>query len=490
MGQPELEKISKVTGEHPTGNENMDISDFFRQHILAEIVILTWIFFLWEFYLSYRQRRLMKRLVQRPSILDNLISDEEYQKSRTYGLDKNTFGIIEDLYSNIIYTIFKISWGVYICWNYGADLIELIGLNRNSEIYVTAGYLVITTIFSTVVGLPCTIYNTFVLEQKHEFNQQTPLFFIRDQITKFLVGLVITVPLTCGIVWIVKNGGDFFYIYVWLFCVVMSLVLMMIYPEFIAPLFDKYTPLPEGNLKVEIEKLAASLGFPLYKLYIVEGSRRSTHSNAYLYGFYKNKRIVLFDTLVAEYQRKKLEEEEKAENEKASNENPSEDIKEDTKVIKEKKIKGCETDEIIAILGHELGHWHYSHAIIGFIFAQIALFVNFILFSFLMDYTPLYEAFGFTNSKPVIVGLTVVVTYVLAPLNSLLGWLMTMVSRRNEFQADAFARRLGYTDALGRALVKLFKDNSSYPLYDWLYSNWHNSHPPLLERLDALKKDD
>lgn len=128
------------------------------------------------------------------------------------------------------------------------------------------------------------------------------------------------IPLMCGIVWIVKNGGDYFYIYVWLFCVVMSLVLMMVYPEFIAPLFDKYTPLPEGPLKVEIEKLASSLGFPLYKLYIVEGSRRSSHSNAYLYGFHKYKRIVLFDTLVAEYQRKKLEDEEKAEAEKAKNE--------------------------------------------------------------------------------------------------------------------------------------------------------------------------
>lgn len=120
------------------------------------------------------------------------------------------------------------------------------------------------------------------------------------------------VPLICAMVWIVMHGGDYFFLYLWIFTVGMTLFLMIIYPEVIAPLFDKYTPLPEGELKTRIEALASSLNYPLYKLYIVEGSRRSSHSNAYLYGFYKSKRIVLYDTLVAEYQRKKIADEEKA----------------------------------------------------------------------------------------------------------------------------------------------------------------------------------
>ena len=122
-------------------------------------------------------------------------------------------------------------------------------------------------------------------------------------------------PLVCAMVWIVKNGGDYFVLHLWVFTVVMSLLLMILYPEFIAPLFDKYTPLPEGDLKKRIEGLASSVGFPLYKLYIVEGSLRSSHSNAYLYGFYKHKRIVLFDTLIAEYQKKKAEDKEKEKDE-------------------------------------------------------------------------------------------------------------------------------------------------------------------------------
>ena len=128
---------------------------------------------------------------------------------------------------------------------------------------------------------------------------------------------MLIVPLVSGMIWIIKNGGDFFFVYLWLFTAVMSLLMMVIYPDFIAPLFDKYTPLPEGELKDRIEALASRLGFPLYKLYIVEGSKRSSHSNAYLYGFHKHKRIVLFDTLVAEYQRKKHQEE--AEKQQAEN---------------------------------------------------------------------------------------------------------------------------------------------------------------------------
>lgn len=125
------------------------------------------------------------------------------------------------------------------------------------------------------------------------------------------------IPLTMAMVWIVKNGGDYFFIYMWVFAIVMSLLLMIIYPEVIAPLFDKYTPLPDGDLRKRIEALAASVNYPLYKLFIVEGSRRSSHSNAYLYGFFKHKRIVLFDTLISDY--KKIKEE--AEKEKQETEN-------------------------------------------------------------------------------------------------------------------------------------------------------------------------
>lgn len=146
-------------------------------------------------------------------------------------------------------------------------------------------------------------------------------------------------------IWIVKNGGDYFFWYLWILSVVVLLFMMILYPEVIAPLFDKYSPLPDGELKQKIEELAASLKFPLYKLFIVEGSKRSSHSNAYLYGFHKHKRIVLFDTLIKGYCKK-------------------DDGDSD-------KDCGCETNEILAVLAHELGHWKHNHTLKGFLLSQV-----------------------------------------------------------------------------------------------------------------------
>ena len=171
------------------------------------------------------------------------------------------------------------------------------------------------------------------------------MFFAKDKLKKFVVMQIISLLLTSGVIWIIKNGGDNFVWYLWIFSVFMTLVMMIVYPEVIAPLFDKYSPLPEGELKQKIEALASSVNFPLYKLFIVEGSKRSSHSNAYMYGFHKSKRIVLFDTLVKEYY-------------KPSDDNPIEN-------------QGCENDEVVAILAHELGHWKYSHAWKNFILAQV-----------------------------------------------------------------------------------------------------------------------
>merc|ERR1712168_1385149 len=179
---------------------------------------------------------------------------------------------------------------------------------------------------------------------------------IKDQIKKFIVSQAITFPLLAAVMKIVYWGGDYFFVYLWAFVVGFTLFMMIIYPEFIAPLFDKYTPLPEGELRTEIEALAASVEFPLYKLYVVEGSKRSSHSNAYFYGFYKFKRIVLFDTILELDERRKL----KSENEDDEKEEEDESSKK----------QGCSHPEILAVLGHELGHWKLNHVLKNIIIAQ------------------------------------------------------------------------------------------------------------------------
>merc|ERR1712098_169350 len=198
------------------------------------------------------------------------------------------------------------------------------------------------SIFSTITGLPFSIYSTFVVEERHGFNKQTPGFYAKDQVKKFVVGQVIQTPILAGIIKIVFWGGDYFFIYLWVFAVLMTLFLMTIYPDLIAPLFDKYVPMPDGDLRSQIEALAASVEFPLYKLYVVLGSKRSSHSNAYFYGFFKFKRIVLFDTLLEEAERLKLKTDEERDKEAKEKEEQSGSTEE-----KEKKKTGCNNEEIV-----------------------------------------------------------------------------------------------------------------------------------------------
>uniref|UniRef100_A0A9L0RED5 CAAX prenyl protease n=1 Tax=Equus caballus TaxID=9796 RepID=A0A9L0RED5_HORSE len=261
-------------------------------------------------------------------------------------------------------------------------------------------------------------------------------------------------------------------------------VLVTIYADYIAPLFDKFTPLPEGKLKQEIEVMAKSIDFPLTKVYVVEGSKRSSHSNAYFYGFFKNKRIVLFDTLLEEYSvlNRDIQEESGMEP-RSDGEGDSEEIK---AKVKSKK-QGCKNEEVLAVLGHELGHWKLGHTVKNIIISQMNSFLCFFLFAVLIGRKELFAAFGFYDSQPTLIGLLIIFQFIFSPYNEVLSFCLTVLSRRFEFQADAFAKKLGKAKDLYSALIKLNKDNLGFPVSDWLFSMWHYSHPPLLERLQALK---
>jgi len=362
-------------------------------------------------------------------------------------------------------------------WDLAGSTVTSLGYDvLDSEIIMSILFSFYMSIFSTITGLPFSIYSTFVVEERHGFNKQTPGFYAKDQVKKFVVGQVIQSPILAGIIKIVFWGGDYFFVYLWVFAVLMTLFLMTIYPDLIAPLFDKYTPMPEGDLRSQIEALAASVEFPLYKLYVVMGSKRSSHSNAYFYGFFKFKRIVLFDTLLEEAERLKLKTDEDKEEEK-------EDEKDEPK-----KATGCNNSEIVAVLGHELGHWKMNHVLKNIVIGQVQIFLMFALFAYLSKSKPLYLAFGFEDSQPVLIGLMIVLQYITAPYSAVIGFLMSVLSRHFEFQADEFAANMGKAKDLKTALVKLNNDNLGFPIYDWLYSAWNHSHPPLLERMDALKK--
>jgi len=444
--------------------------------IFWAVLAFMWLEFLWECYIGSRQRTVYKNNTEVPPELKDFLDLETFTKARLYALEKSQFGAVQGVFSQLISTLFIWFLGYKVFWGWAEDTLESLGMGGpDTEIATSLMFTFYMSLYSTFTSLPFSVYSTFVVEERHGFNKQTPGFFFVDQIKKFVVGQVIQTPILAGVIKIVLWGGDYFFVYLWFFAVLMTLFLMTIYPDLIAPLFDKYTPMPDGELREEIETLAASISFPLYKLYVVEGSKRSSHSNAYFYGFFKFKRIVLFDTLLEESERMKLKTEEEKEKEKSEDE-------------EEKKKIGCNTREIVAVLGHELGHWSMNHVLKNLLIAQVQIFAMFALFAYLSKYSPLYQAFGFYDSQPALIGLMIVLQYITAPYSALIGFLMSVLSRHFEFQADEFAANLGKAEDLKSALVKLNNDNLGFPVYDWLYSAWHHSHPPLLERIDALKK--
>lgn len=459
--------------------------------ILYVVLVILWVLYLWEEYLSYRQYRVYKSTVEVPAELKGLLDDETFQKARLYQLDKCHFSFLVGIYSQLETTIILAFYGLVFLWNASGNILESFGyVGGKHEIKQTVIFALLGSLISTLLDLPWTIYNTFVIEQRHGFNKQTAGFFAKDRLKKFVLMQCIMLPIISSLVLIVRIGGDYFFIYLWLFTVGICLFLMTIYPDYIAPLFDKYTPLPEGPLRTKIEALAASIQFPLTKIYVVEGSKRSSHSNAYFYGFFNNKRIVLFDTLLEDY----VAQGEEGDNKDKSAEAPGTPTSNQPAASKEeekapRRRQGCNHDEVLAVLGHELGHWKYNHVFKNLLITQINLFLCFIVFAMLYQHRSLYVAFGFTNSMPVFIGLLIIFQYIFSPYNVLLSFCLTVLSRRFEFQADGFAKSLGKADHLKSGLIKLNVDNLSFPVYDWLYSTWHHSHPPLLERLAALQKE-
>uniref|UniRef100_A0A673KNE0 CAAX prenyl protease n=1 Tax=Sinocyclocheilus rhinocerous TaxID=307959 RepID=A0A673KNE0_9TELE len=451
--------------------------------IFYAVLVFSWTVYIWEAYLAYRQRKIYRATMHVPTELGKIMDSETFEKSRLYQLDKSNFGFWSGLYSEAEGTLILLLGGIPLLWKVSGILTARFGFGPEYEISQSLVFLMLATLFSALTGLPWSLYSTFVIEEKHGFNQQTVGFFLKDALKKFAVTQCILLPVTSLLLYIIKIGGDYFFIYAWLFTLVVSLILVTIYADYIAPLFDKFTPLPDGELKSEIESMAKSIYFPLTKIYVVEGSKRSSHSNAYFYGFFKNKRIVLFDTLLEDYSplNKSGEKEPGTgeENEAAGNESKS-------KPKVRNKKQGCSNPEVLAVLGHELGHWKLGHTVKNIVISQMNSFLCFFLFAVLIGRKELFIAFGFHETQPTLIGLMIIFQFIFSPYNELLSFCLTVLSRRFEFQADAFARNMGRSSELYSALIKLNKDNLGFPVADWLFSMWHYSHPPLLERLRAL----
>ncbi|KAG9285367.1 hypothetical protein G9A89_010842 [Geosiphon pyriformis] len=416
----------------------------YKEYVLA----FSWAVYLLEQYLSYRQYQKLKEPNPPASLIDNEDIREKYPKAQAYSIDKAKFGFISSFLSQIENTSLIVFDLLPWMWRISGNLLEYAGYDQSYEIVQSCIFVAIWGFISFTISLPTSLYYTFVIEERHGFNKMTIALYITDTLKSLLLMSVIGIPVLSLVLYIIQWGGDNFYFYVWLFMLFFNFIMLTLYPTLIQPLFNNVTPLPEGDLRVQIENLASKINFPLKKLYLIDGSTRSSHSNAYFYGFFKNKRIVLYDTLV----------------------------------------DSAKNDEIVAIVGHELGHWYLNHTIKVLLIGQVQILSLFFLFSQFIHNAPLYRSFGF-ETQPTLIGF-ILFQHIYAPVDHALTFLMNILSRKHEFEADAYAKKLGYAEELRSGLIKIHTKNLSNLSNDSWYSAYHFSHPPLPERLNALIKTD
>lgn len=298
---------------------------------------------------------------------------------------------------------------------------------------------------SGLIDLPLSLYRQFVIEARHGFNRMTLGLFFADLVKQTLLGIAIGAPVILAVLWLMGAMGTFWWLYVWLFWCLFNLLILFIYPTWIAPLFNKFSPLADGEMKTRIEALLVRCGFRSSGLFVMDGSKRSSHGNAYFTGFGNTKRIVFFDTLLARL-------------------TPS---------------------EVEAVLAHELGHFRKKHIVKRIVFMFAASLGLLWLLGQLIDAAWFYNGLG-VPAENTALGLILfflvipVFTFPFSPLNS-------YFSRRHEFEADAYAAEHADAGELTRALVKLYQDNASTLTPDPLHSLFYDSHPPAAQRIARLQ---
>ncbi|KAI2615933.1 peptidase family M48-domain-containing protein [Hypoxylon sp. NC1633] len=398
-----------------------------------------------EEFLSFRQYGVLKK-TKPPQVLEKEVSQDVYDKSQEYGRAKAKFGFVRGLWGqvqNIAFIHFDV---LPKLWSWTGSLLRFAPARFTGEISHSIVFVLAFILIQQALSLPANVYHTFVLEEKFGFNKQTPRLFITDMIKSNLLAFAFAPPILAAFLGIVKRTGTQFVTYLWMFTAVLQVFMITVYPIFILPLFNKLSPLEEGKLKTQTEALAKKLKFPLHELFVIDGSKRSAHSNAYFFGLPWKKHIVIYDTL----------------------------------------IEKSEPEEVVAVLAHELGHWSLGHTTKLFGVSQVNVFYIFSLFSVFINNSSLYADFGFTKEHPIIIGF-ILFSDALAPMDLVIKLLMNIMSRRFEFQADSFAHDLGYKAELASSLIKLQIQNLSTMDADWMYASYHFSHPILSERLKALE---
>jgi STE24 endopeptidase len=369
------------------------------------------------------------------------IDDEELAKAVAYSGDRYRFGRLFGWIEVTVGLAFIAVGGLGLVEG-GAEAVA--GAVGGGVIVTGLAFFGIAGALSGLFELPFDVYRTFVIEERHGFNRQTPRGFVLDRLKGLALGVALGAPVLGAILWIMERMGPTWWLWAWAVTTGFSVFAAWIYPSLLAPLFNTFTPLPDGELKDGILELARRVGFRASGLFVMDASRRTAHGNAYFTGVFGQKRIVLFDTL----------------------------------------LEAMGTRQVVAVLAHELGHFKLHHvrwAIVRSVATSGLLFYG---LSLCLPLTPFYSAFFLEKTS---YGALVVFGMWFGLVSFLLQPLANALSRRHEFAADAFALRNGASaQELGEALRRLREKSRMLPLSHPLYSRVYHSHPPLLERLRVM----
>jgi len=372
-----------------------------------------------------------------PSILAGIYDSKEYERSVQYNKANSKFGLLTS-------SISFISIIILIATGFFGFLDGWVRHYFENELVVSLVFFGILYIASDLLTTPFSIYDTFVIEEKFGFNKITPKIFILDKLKGYLLAIIIGGILIFALLWLIEKMGGNFWIYFWLVIAGFTLFMNVFYTSLIVPLFNKLVPLQDGELKSSILEYSKKVNFPLDNIFVIDGSKRSSKANAYFSGLGRKKKIVLFDTLIDNHT----------------------------------------SDELLAVLAHEVGHYKKKHIFFGLVTSILQSGLVLFIMSLMIFNPKLSEAFG---GQQMSIHLNLIAFFILfSPISHITGIIMNMISRKNEYSADGFAATTFEAKPLQEALKKLSANNlgnlNPHPWYVFV----HYSHPPIIKRLNAL----
>jgi STE24 endopeptidase len=374
-----------------------------------------------------------------PKELEDIYNNEEYIKSQEYKKANYKFSLLTSTFSIVTTLLFFVFDGFKFVDNLAKSI-------SSNTILITLIFFGIIIFLSDILSLPFYYYKTFTIEEKFGFNKTTKKIFAVDKIKSWLMILIIGGGLLALVTWFYQLTTSDFWLYTWALISLFTILMNLFYSKLIVPLFNKQTPLEDGELKTAIESFAKEIGFKLDNIFIIDGSKRSTKANAYFSGFGSQKRITLFDTL----------------------------------------MNDLEIDEIVAVLAHEVGHYKRKHIIYNLLLSIISTGFTFFILSLLIGNETLSQALGVETASFHIGLIAFAILY--SPISEITSLFMNALSRKFEYQADNYAKEHFEAEALISSLKKLSKNSLSNLTPHHLYVKIHYSHPTLFQRILNLKK--